>query len=96
MEMVSKRMNLTAAMLAISALGVDYQKCPESQESHDMRGTPVGFKAHGPQIGRNDPCPCGSGKKFKKCCKATDKVEIPRFTENQGDTNSATRYANAQ
>lgn len=21
-----------------------------------------------PQIGRNDPCPCGSGKKFKKCC----------------------------
>jgi preprotein translocase subunit SecA len=22
----------------------------------------------GPQIGRNDPCPCGSGKKYKKCC----------------------------
>ncbi|MFK3707130.1 YchJ family protein [Klebsiella sp. NPDC088457] len=21
-----------------------------------------------PTIGRNDPCPCGSGKKFKKCC----------------------------
>ncbi|MFC4024726.1 SEC-C metal-binding domain-containing protein [Oceanobacillus longus] len=20
------------------------------------------------RIGRNDPCPCGSGKKFKKCC----------------------------
>ncbi|EBR9523608.1 hypothetical protein DPB51_19450, partial [Salmonella enterica subsp. enterica serovar Litchfield] len=19
-------------------------------------------------LGRNDPCPCGSGKKFKKCC----------------------------
>ncbi|MGE4159717.1 MAG: SEC-C metal-binding domain-containing protein [Planctomycetota bacterium] len=19
-------------------------------------------------MGRNDPCPCGSGKKFKKCC----------------------------
>jgi SEC-C motif len=19
-------------------------------------------------VGRNDPCPCGSGKKFKKCC----------------------------
>ena len=27
-------------------------------------------KAKGPQaiVGRNDPCPCGSGKKFKKCC----------------------------
>ena len=23
-----------------------------------------------PKIGRNDPCPCGSGKKHKKCCLA--------------------------
>jgi preprotein translocase subunit SecA len=23
---------------------------------------------HGPKIGRNDPCPCGSGKKYKNCC----------------------------
>ena len=22
----------------------------------------------GKKVGRNDPCPCGSGKKFKKCC----------------------------
>lgn len=22
----------------------------------------------GPKVGRNDPCPCGSDKKFKKCC----------------------------
>lgn len=22
----------------------------------------------GQKVGRNDPCPCGSGKKFKKCC----------------------------
>jgi preprotein translocase subunit SecA len=21
----------------------------------------------GPKVGRNDPCPCGSGKKFKQC-----------------------------
>ncbi|HEX8537831.1 MAG TPA: SEC-C metal-binding domain-containing protein, partial [Cystobacter sp.] len=21
----------------------------------------------GPKVGRNDPCPCGSGKKYKKC-----------------------------
>ncbi|KZL28951.1 UPF0149 family protein [Pseudovibrio sp. WM33] len=27
----------------------------------------------GPKVGRNDPCPCGSGKKFKKCC-ATKQV----------------------
>jgi SEC-C motif domain protein len=24
----------------------------------------------GPKVGRNDPCPCGSGKKHKKCCGA--------------------------
>ncbi len=23
------------------------------------------------KVGRNDPCPCGSGKKFKKCCEQT-------------------------
>ncbi|WP_370280553.1 SEC-C metal-binding domain-containing protein, partial [uncultured Muribaculum sp.] len=22
---------------------------------------------NGPKVGRNDPCPCGSGKKFKNC-----------------------------
>jgi len=21
-----------------------------------------------PKVGRNDPCPCGSGKKYKQCC----------------------------
>ena len=26
------------------------------------------FKA----VGRNDPCPCGSGRKFKKCCLRLD------------------------
>ena len=24
--------------------------------------------------GRNDPCPCGSGRKFKKCCGAPEKL----------------------
>jgi len=26
------------------------------------------FKRAAPKVGRNEPCPCGSGKKFKKCC----------------------------
>ena len=40
------------------------------------RGLAVGGSAPavpvraGPKVGRNDPCPCGSGKKFKKCCGA--------------------------
>jgi uncharacterized protein len=27
-------------------------------------------------VGRNDPCPCGSGKKFKNCCLATMRLEL--------------------
>jgi len=26
------------------------------------------FEREAPKVGRNDPCPCGSGKKYKKCC----------------------------
>ena len=29
------------------------------------------YQRENPKIGRNDPCPCGSGKKFKKCCGAS-------------------------
>jgi preprotein translocase subunit SecA len=25
-------------------------------------------KVGGKKVGRNDPCPCGSGKKYKHCC----------------------------
>lgn len=33
--------------------------------------TPTPEPVPGPPVGRNDPCPCGSGKKFKKCCGST-------------------------
>ena len=29
---------------------------------------PAPIRRDGPKVGRNDPCPCGSGKKYKKCC----------------------------
>ncbi|MBR6708245.1 MAG: SEC-C domain-containing protein, partial [Clostridia bacterium] len=32
-------------------------------------GTPIVRQT--PKVGRNDPCPCGSGKKYKKCCGAS-------------------------
>ena len=32
---------------------------------HDHGGHTV--RREGPKVGRNDPCPCGSGKKYKKC-----------------------------
>ena len=33
---------------------------PAEEEEHHVY--------NGVKVGRNDPCPCGSGKKFKKCC----------------------------
>lgn len=35
-------------------------------KSQNAPSTPI--KNEGPQVGRNDPCPCGSGKKYKQCC----------------------------
>ena len=32
------------------------------------------------KISRNDPCPCSSGKKFKKCCGFSEVTSIPAFT----------------
>lgn len=29
---------------------------------------PVTIRREGDKVGRNDPCPCGSGKKYKQCC----------------------------
>ncbi|MEP1383093.1 MAG: SEC-C metal-binding domain-containing protein, partial [Paraglaciecola sp.] len=42
---------------------------PQSQPI--KQGSPINFqtkKRHGRKIGRNEKCPCGSGKKYKKCC----------------------------
>jgi hypothetical protein len=35
-----------------------------------LRGTPPPTSVTSQKIGRNEPCPCGSGKKYKKCCGA--------------------------
>ena len=42
---------------------------PESEEDEAEPQTP--YKA-AENIGRNDPCPCGSGKKYKYCCGKDD------------------------
>jgi len=44
------------------------QEQPPSVETQDQAPKPTPIKHTGPKVGRNDPCPCGSGKKYKKCC----------------------------
>jgi uncharacterized protein len=38
---------------------------PPQQLMQTLRAAEVKMRA---QVGRNDPCPCGSGRKFKRCC----------------------------
>lgn len=41
-----------------------YQQAPEAQAAP----SPEKPRKQKAKVGRNEPCPCGSGKKFKKCC----------------------------
>jgi len=40
---------------------------PPARRPQPRLATPQPARREGPKIGRNDPCPCGSGQKFKKC-----------------------------
>ncbi len=46
----------------------------------DLRGLspPMPIVEQSPKIGRNAPCPCGSGRKYKKCCGGITKAGIDR------------------
>ena len=48
----------------VSALEEKYQS--KFRDDGSVRGET--FKKQYTDVNRNDPCPCGSGKKFKKCC----------------------------
>ena len=51
-------------MVAAGA-GSELMETPDYYDpSENVKQEPV---IAGPKIGRNDPCPCGSGKKYKQC-----------------------------
>lgn len=48
------------------------------------------------KIGRNDPCPCGSGKKYKKCCMIKDeerKMDSSSHAEEDTPLKSPEKYS---
>ena len=47
------------------ATGEEHRGLPPGGKREEI---PVSYKRETPKVGRNDPCPCGSGKKYKKCC----------------------------
>ena len=54
------------------ATGAGFSAASEDQEAAMRRqgegATPQTIRRETPKVGRNDPCPCGSGKKYKQCC----------------------------
>ena len=62
------RINITNAGLdksALSSMNVEGESnTPKANQVE--KAQPI--KNDGPKVGRNDPCPCGSGKKYKNCC----------------------------
>ncbi len=49
----------------------------EISEFHFENGRWYYYDGRTPKVDRNDPCPCGSGRKYKKCCYQTPENLIP-------------------
>lgn len=69
-------MALRGAPIAVSRVRYDVPH-------RDVR---VGEDSRVESVGRNDPCPCGSGKKYKKCCLGQDDAERTSFDGRGGFT----------
>ena len=67
-----------AASLARQARGgrtAQSGQMPQQAPKPEQPKKPETVRRQGPKVGRNDPCPCGSGKKYKNCCMAKDMAE---------------------
>lgn len=49
-------------------VAVQEGEIPEEQDIPEREKKQQPYRREHPKIGRNDPCPCGSGKKYKNCC----------------------------
>ena len=69
-SLVSKKAELLMAMAALEVTPEIYSLDNYYDTPKIKRGTPkpVRNSKENPKIGRNEPCPCGSGLKYKKCC----------------------------
>jgi preprotein translocase subunit SecA len=62
---VSENVRETAG---VAAGGGEMQQAADAPQGEGAKVKTITREA--PKVGRNDPCPCGSGKKYKKCCGA--------------------------
>ncbi|HET6552879.1 MAG TPA: preprotein translocase subunit SecA [Dyella sp.] len=62
-ERLQRQMLASGGGAPVGPLGAD----PESIAVGSLAAQAAAHMQDGPRVGRNDPCPCGSGKKFKHC-----------------------------
>lgn len=60
----------TGRIYPAAAMAAMLAAMPKAERSHfkPMQLDPTPFQRATGKVGRNDPCPCASGKKFKNCC----------------------------
>jgi preprotein translocase subunit SecA len=56
-----------AGAVDTESLALAAQQLPGSAQSRETQAAQQPLRRFGEKVGRNDPCPCGSGKKFKQC-----------------------------
>ena len=67
-QSIQKRMVINRDEQQASAMAAARQAQPGHGAPPIAEPAPQPIRNTGREIGRNDPCPCGSGKKYKKCC----------------------------
>ncbi len=70
-EMVLGRGESPEVPIDAQGLGATLEPDVETAEEDEQREKEEPVRRDGDKVGRNDPCPCGSGKKYKKCCGKT-------------------------
>ena len=80
-EMYNNQIVLKYKLFKASCIIDEYEYEIEEQgmEEQEMHSTRYVTK-----VGRNDPCVCGSGKKYKKCCLAKHEAEIVPLSPMDG------------
>ncbi|GAB4161555.1 MAG: hypothetical protein Tsb009_38830 [Planctomycetaceae bacterium] len=71
-DFVGSLWEITSTIHEDANIGADYGSAETSDMMEPGQDMPAieTIVNRGPKVGRNDPCPCGSGKKYKKCCGA--------------------------
>ena len=57
------------------SVGSGSGQMPQAAPKPEDARKPETFRREMPKVGRNDPCPCGSGKKYKNCCMNKDQQQ---------------------